>query len=149
MNDVKTIRSAIKAIAQTGAKLDAKIQATGLAILAHVEQHGDVSLANELFNAMPKGSRTASLAGWLMAYGKLRANTGKDKATNPFRFDATKATDLPSAEAVLWHTFGKPEQAPDELFDLNKAITALIAKAKKADKVSDPELLTKLEGMVS
>lgn len=139
------IKSAIKSIRTTGAKFDALVQSTGLDILAHIDAHGDVSLANELFAAMPKGSRTASLAGWLMAYGKLRANTGKDKAINPFRFDGNKTTDLESASATHWATFGKPEQEPDQVFDLAKALASLLRKAEQAESVSDPELLARIK----
>lgn len=141
------IKAAIKSIRTTGAKFDQLVQDTGLSILAHVDAHGDVSLANELFAAMPKGSRTASLAGWLMAYGKLRANTGKDKATVPFRFDSNKVTDLESATATHWATFGKPEQAPDAVFDLAKALASLLKKAENADNVSDPELFARIKAL--
>src|SRR5574337_342395 len=72
-----------KAIKGRGAKLDADIQTAGLSIINHVAEHGDTTLADRLFDAMPKGSRRVMLAEWFVAFGMIRTldkKVAEDKA---------------------------------------------------------------------
>ena len=127
------INKEIAGIRAAGAKFDKRVQACALACLEHMEQHGDYTLLVNLYQALPKGSRRGSMAAWIMRYSKLTANT--DKATKndkPFLLDKEKANDLEGAAAEMWHDAGKPEQTPDEILDVQKAVLALLAKVKKA-----------------
>ena len=84
--NIKELSSKIKLIKTNGAKLDALIQEAALGCIEHAAEHGDVRPANQLWEAMPNGSRRNALGMYLCQYGAMRVNTGKDKGLNP-RFD--------------------------------------------------------------
>lgn len=137
------IVNSIKSIETRGKKMDADIQRTAVSILAHIEAHKEVSLFNKLYNALPKGARKSALTGWGLAFGKLEANAGDDKKEAPFKYSRDKITDLAGAIGNPWYNFA-PEKAPDELFDVRKALAALLNRAGKAQNVNDADLLAKL-----
>lgn len=133
LQGAEAINKEIASIKTAGAKFDKRVQDCALACLNHMEQHGDYTLLVNLYLALPKGSRRGSMAAWIMRYSKLVANTDKEtKAEKPFVLDKAKANDLVGAAAEMWYAAGKPEQAPDEILDVQKAVTALLAKVKKA-----------------
>lgn len=125
------IGKAIAGITKRGAKLDADIQHCALSILAHVDQHGNITLVNQLYLGMPKGSRKAALTEWLLKFGKVQANTGDDKKTVPFLFDKTRTTNLDGAIESPWYDF-KPDPVPDVSFDYYAMLMAVMAKGEKA-----------------
>lgn len=132
------INKAIASIATRGAKLDASIQLTGLSILAHVEEHGDTTLADRLFNAMPKGSRRVMLAEWFLAFGLMRTLSAKNKddairikGGAVFGIDRTRRTDMAGAEAKPWYAM-KKERAAAEAFDAQASVKAVLARLTKA-----------------
>jgi len=129
----EAINKEIAAIRTAGAKFDKRVQDCALSCLEHFEAHGDYTLLVSLYQALPKGSRRGSFATWILKYSRLAANTDKDtKAEKPFVLDKAKKNDLEGAAAEFWYEAGKPEQSPDEVFDLQKAVLALLAKAKAA-----------------
>lgn len=134
--DLKTaagIKAEIAGIAKAGVKLDARIQACAVASLEHMVAHRDHTLLVDLYKALSKGQRRASMASWILAFSQLAANDDQaTKADKPFILDKEKTADVEGAKGTLWHEAGKPEAAPDEVFDANKAILAILAKAKKA-----------------
>lgn len=132
------IDKAIASIKSRGTKLDSMIQVVGLSIIAHVEAHGDTTLADRLFNAMPKGSRRNALAEWLIAFGKMRVLTksNKDDAEaikngRVFAFDKTKTTDYDTAKDTPWYDM-RPEQEVSTAFDVQKAVQSLIKRIQAA-----------------
>lgn len=130
--DIAALNKEIAAIKTAGAKLDARIQTAAVAVLEHFAQHHDNGLVNRLYHAMPAGSRKAALASWLLTHCAVSANTDKaTKQEQPFVYDRTKKTDPEAGEADPWYSH-KPDKAPDEVFDLQKAVRALLAKASKA-----------------
>lgn len=113
--DTKQIEKNIASIASRGAKLDGDIQRTGLAIIEHVEQHGDVTLANRLYCAMPKGSRSNALLAWFLEFGKFSVTEDRKVAKEaPLTFDRSKQTDVAGAQAKPWHEFKKAANPADE-----------------------------------
>lgn len=142
---VAAITAAIGSITKRGAKLDADIQHCALSILAHVDQHNNVTLINDLYKGMPKGSRKAALSEWLLAFGKCKANEGADKKTVPFLYDGSKKTDMVHAAEKPWFDF-KPDADPDQVFDFAKMLTSLLNKASKAnpDTLVGGDLLAKV-----
>jgi hypothetical protein len=92
---------------------------------------------------MPKGSRKTALTAWGLAHGKLQANAGDNKKDAPFLFDKSKETKLDEAAGNPWYDFA-PDKAPDEMFDVIKALNVLLVKAGKATKNNSPELVEKL-----
>lgn len=146
-----SIRHVIAAITAAGAKLDAVIQDAALSVIYHIEVHGDVTLACELYNGMPKGSRKLALAEWMLAFGKVEANTDdKTKKALPFVHSKAKTTNMRGAAEKPWFDF-KPEPTVDQAFDFQKLLMGLLSKADKAaqgDKeIVGAELLAKVRAL--
>ena len=151
------IDKAILSIKNRGARLDHDIQLAGLSVLAHIEAHGDTTLADRLFNAMPKGARRLALAEWMLAFGKveaLQANNPEHKervaAGHVFGFAKTKNTDMEGAEGTPWHEF-KKEKSVAEAFDVQAALASLLkrvqgmqAKGVRIEHADKIEALAKL-----
>lgn len=124
----EAIEKSIVSITNRGKLLDASIQLTGLSCLNHIQLHGDVTVFNTMFLGMPKGSRKAALTEWALAFGKVVANTGDNKKTHPFLYAKERATNLEGAVETPWYEF-KLDKAPDEVFDIFKALAIIIKKA--------------------
>lgn len=125
------IETSIKSIATRGAKLDADIQKTGLAIMEHYAKSKDDTLANRLYHAMPKGSRRNALVEWFVTFGGMQVNkTAETKADRPLVGDKTKAVDIAGAAGKPWYTC-KMEKAPDVEFDLARQLHIVLARAKR------------------
>lgn len=109
----KEMETKIKSIALRGKNLDTDIHETAVSTLAHIEAHGDVTLANRLLVAMPKAGRKAALMGWMLAMGKVVKNS--DKATmelSPLKYDKAGETDLDTAQAVPFWDWMKELAVP-------------------------------------
>lgn len=140
IQDAAGIEKAIKSVSTRGKKLDESIQVVGLSILAHVEKCGDTTLADRLFDAMPKSARRSMLAEWFVAFGKIRTLDPKSaddakriKAGAHFQFDKTRSTDMVGAEAKPWHDMKKPETAA-QAFDAQASVRAVLARLTAAAK---------------
>lgn len=130
--DKAAIEKAIVSVANRGKKLDADIQTAGLSILNHVQQHGEVSLCNKLFNALPKGARRNALVEWFLKYGKVQVNTDKATAKEfPLVFRKDGKTDIDGAVKQPWYDC-KPEKAVIDEFDFSKNLASLISHIKRA-----------------
>lgn len=147
ISDKAELNKFIDSIATRGKKLDMDIQTAAVSCLSHLAKHGDIGFVNRLFLAMPKGSRKAALTSWLLSYGALVANTLEDKATKPFVYTKDKTTNIDAAMTDPWFDH-KPDQAPDEVFDLAKAVQGIIKKAQGKTLVHG-ELMTGLQGLMS
>lgn len=126
------LNKAIDSIIARGKKLDDSIQLLGLSLLAHTDQHGDITLMNRLLTSFPKGSRRNAFAEWALAYGKFTLNTDASKKDAPFLFAKDKSTNMEAAAETRWTEF-KPEQDLDKAFDFQAQLMALLKKADKAD----------------
>lgn len=129
--DIKQLNSKIKLIRTNGAKLDALIQEVAVGCIEHAAAHGDVRPANQLWEAMPNGSRRNALGMYLCQYGAIRVNTGKDKEQARFKFQKDFETDIAAARAVMWHIF-KPEKDLVEEFNLSGKLQSLLKAYNKA-----------------
>ena len=129
--DIKQLSSKIKLIRTNGAKLDALIQEVALGCIEHAAAHGDVRPANQLWDAMPNGSRRNALGMYLCQYGAIRVNTGKDKEQARFKFKKDFETDITAARAVMWYSF-KPEKDLAEEFNLSGKLQSLLKAYNKA-----------------
>ena len=129
------ITKAIGSIANRGKKLDADIQLAGLSVLSHIDQHGDITLANRLFDALPKGARRLALAEWYLAFGKLIPTTDKAliQAGQHFSYSKEKTTDMVGAEAMPWFDM-KKEASVAEAFDVQAEFQRLLSKIARAQK---------------
>lgn len=144
-----TIVAAIEDIRVTGRKLDQMIQVAACSVIAHVDEHGDITLVNTLVDAMPNGSRVNALRDFLGTFGKL----SYDEAKKEFAFDKTKKTDLVGAQNIMWTEF-KPEQ-PYVAFDLAGLIASVLKKAdnalqdEKETSNVDTDLLAELRALAA
>ncbi len=136
--DIKQLSSKIKLIRTNGAKLDALIQEVAVGCIEHAAQHGDVRPANQLWEAMPNGSRRNALGAYLCQYGALRINTGKDKEAARFKFQKDFETDVTAAKLVMWYSF-KPEKDLAEEFNLHGKLQSLLKAYNNA--VSDGQAI--------
>lgn len=104
LKGVDAIRAEIKAINKAGTTLAARIQHCAVAALEHMVEHRDHTLLVELYQAMPKGTRSSALAAWILAFSQLKANDDKaSKKDKPFLLDKEKTLDLEGARNTLWH----------------------------------------------
>ena len=129
--DSKQLSSKIKLIKTNGAKLDALIQEVAIGCIEHAAAHGDVRPANQLWDAMPNGSRRNALGMYLCQYGAMRVNTGKDKEQSRFKFQKDFETDVTAASAMMWYSF-KPEKDLAEEFNLHGKLQGLLKAYNKA-----------------
>lgn len=136
--DIKLLSKKIKLISANGAKLDALIQEAAIGCIEHAAAHGDVRPANQLWEAMPNGSRRNSLGMYLCQYGAIRVNTGKDKDEARFKFKKDFETDVDAAKLVMWYSF-KPEKDLAEEFNLSGKLQSLLKAYNKA--VSDGQAI--------
>lgn len=132
--DKEGMDKGIKSVQTRGAKLDQDIQLLALSALNHAEQHQDVVFVNRLYNALAKGHRRSALTEWFLMFGRVVANEdSKTKAERPFHYAKEKKTDLAGGANKPWYEC-KKEPAPDEVFDVQKAFTALLKKVDTALK---------------
>lgn len=136
------IEKNIASIGRRGALLDKDIQATGLAVLAHVEEFREPSLFKKLYDAMPVGSRRNALVAWAIGFGQIAINIDKEtKKVKPFLFVKDKKTDLKGASEKAWFDF-KKEKEPAEAFNFETELEAFQKKVKawvKAGKISEQD----------
>lgn len=116
------ILAAIADVNTTGKKLDNMIWVAAASIVAHIQEHREVSLANQLIDAMPKGSRVNAL----IAYFDATSQAAYEVDAKTFVFSRSKVTDQALAISKSWVEY-KPEQ-PYGGTDLH----ALILKAIKS-----------------
>lgn len=141
------LNKAILAITKAGKALDNNIQIAATSALWHLSKHGDVGFVNRLYLGVSKGVRKAALTSWMLAHGSLVANTEQSKTEKPFNYTKDKTTNVEAAMADPWFNH-KPDAAPDEVYDLQKAINVIIAKASKAKQLVHGELVASLQALV-
>lgn len=158
--DGKVVAQAISRLAKRWTGIDTDTQAVAMDVLLHAHQNAEVSLVNKLYLMLGKGARHEAMTNWITLYCPVSVNTAAaTKEARPFLLDKSKVM----ADAALldvagqasrnpWYTKA-PSKAPDEVFDLARAVKALIAKADKQVKegrsVSDSDALGKLRELHS
>lgn len=147
ITDKASLIKLIESITKRGKALDRDIHLAGVSALAHLEAHGDIGMVNRLFLGMPKGSRKAAMTSWLLKYGRLLANTQESKVTSPFVYAKEKANDIEGSIADPWYDHS-PDKKPDEVFDVQAAVMAILKKAK-GKELAHGNLLAQLQALVS
>jgi hypothetical protein len=117
--------AAIEDIRSTGKKFDNMVHVAGVSVLAEIEKSGNTTMAVSLLDAMPKGSRSNALIGFMEKFGKVRF----DADTKKLVFAKTKETDIAGAMETSWVEF-KPEP-PYHAMTVEGALASLINKANK------------------
>tara|TARA_R110002111_G_scaffold123047_1_gene186887 strand:- start:170 stop:646 length:477 start_codon:yes stop_codon:yes gene_type:complete len=121
------IIKAIASISGRGAKLDKDIWVAAVSAMAHHNEHGDVTIINDLVNAMPKGGRVNALRDYILAHGKVKF----DNQVKAFVHDKEGSFDSLGAMEVSWVEF-KPEPEYKPL-DALKLVTALAKRISASD----------------
>lgn len=136
---------AIDKVCKLSQSLQDQIQVVGVQALMHLAAHGDVGPVNRLFVGLGKGTRRSALGSWLMAHGALVPNDSMDtRKTAPLKFSKDKATLPEAAMADPWFDH-LPEKEITDVFDLQKAIHAILGKCagkqiKVGGKVLDKDV---------
>jgi hypothetical protein len=148
ISDVKELDKAITAWGQRGTKWATEGHMLAMSALTLTSKHNDVGPINRLYKAMPKGTKSSAMVSWLLAYGAVIANDdAATKADMPFKYTKDKAFKLDDAAKDPWFNH-KPEPKADEVFDLAKAVEAVIKRAQGKQLVHG-ELLTGLQALVT
>jgi hypothetical protein len=147
------IQKELGLIKAASAKLDQRIQVAGLSVLAHIDEHHNITLFNELLDSMGKGHRKTAMVEWALKSGTISKNEvdGKLDKEQPYKWDKTKTLNLAQAEETPWFNF-KPENL-DDTFDFAKMLGALLSKAAKQHskdptKLINAELLDQVKALV-
>src|SRR5690625_422505 len=120
------VRKVIKSIGTRAKKLDKDIHIVAVSCLHHADEHGDVTLMQELITSLGRSQRRNAVIAWAIAYGKFQANeNGKN-----VEYNRANATDLEAAMNESPWEF-KPE-APFRPFNMKAELTKLIKRAEKA-----------------
>lgn len=120
------VRKQIVSIGNRAKKLDRDIHVVGVSCLHHADKHGDVTLMQELINALGRSQRRNAVIGWACAFGKFAPD---EKGKNVV-FNKAGTTDLVSASEESPWDFA-PEK-PFQAFDLEAELAKLMKKAQKA-----------------
>lgn len=145
------IEKELGSIKVAAAKLDTRLQVVGMSILAHINEHHNITLFNSLLDSMGKGHRKAAMVDWALKFGQVSQNKGADGKLDkdmPYKWDKSKVTDLVAAEEMPWYDC-KPDKL-DEVLDIQKMIAAIIRKATKEGAQIEPgqeELLSNLKAL--
>lgn len=71
LQSINEVSKIIQGIKKSGAKLDKAIQTASVQAIGYSIIHRDIRMANELYNALPNGSRRASLVAYLEKHGNF------------------------------------------------------------------------------
>ena len=146
LTKVADLNKAIDNWGTRGSKWTKDGQVLAMAALRLHAASGDIGPVNRLFLAMPKGTKSAAMAEWIITHCGMVANTGEDKKTKPFLHDKERASDEAAGAKNPWYSF-QPEKTPDQVFDVLAAVQAIIKKASKAETVEHGDLLAQLAAM--
>jgi hypothetical protein len=125
----------IAGIGRAGARLIAAIQVASVQVIAHTLKHGDVSVANQLLDAVPKHQK-AALVAFLEMYGPY-AYMKQDKNLAYFKANA-KCSEFIGKDVTpdymeklpRWESMTKPAE-PKSVYDAGEAFDKLITSLRK------------------
>jgi phospholipase/lecithinase/hemolysin len=125
------IAANIKWIGTTGAKLDAIIHATAVAILHNAKDTGQTTPALDLLKAMPKSGRAKALKAWFETMSPIRINADLTEVKLAGKADTRVWLIEDATDTPFWEL--NPEKDV-QVFDLDKALNALLSRAAKQAK---------------
>src|SRR5690625_2520776 len=120
------VRKVIKSIGTRAKKLDKDIHIVAVSCLHHADEHGDVTLMQELITSLGRSQRRNAVIAWAIAYGKFQANeNGKN-----VEYNRANTTDLEGAmNESPWEFKPEPAFRP---FDIQAELKKLLKRAAKA-----------------
>jgi len=138
------ILKTIGAIGRTAAKLTKDVQACAVECVVHAVLHGDVTLADQLVDALGKQGRKASLRAWFERNGCMFIAKGA-KTFSYDKYHKLGKTDTPELREVLmaqpWED-AVPEAAPVSVLEIgakfDKFLDSLTKQANEATQAGTP-----------
>lgn len=157
MKTAKQINGQIRGIAGRSTKLRGDIQVTACDVACHILEHGEVSLAQALLNAVGTGGNFESLAQWLGEFAFCRMKDGelvlnKHARTEALKgfctpVDARAAYEITVSLARPWHcSEAEMTEKVEKVFDSFEAAEHLIARMLKK---GDQQLAAKIRAVVT
>lgn len=155
MLDKKQIVARIKSIGKISATLQDSIHEVACSIVGHALQHGDVTLADSLVQAMGKGTRHQAIVTWLETFGPFTFKKNED-GSHSFALNRKKRAEFDGrapnevVESLLagetWYDYTK--ESVKSIYDVEKmvanVINAAAAKVKKGEQILGSELVSDL-----
>lgn len=145
MSNKTEILKRIGSIGKRANALRLEIQDVAVDCAIHAVEHGDVTLADQLVDALTKAMRRASLRAWFEKNTPMYLPKGKDK----FAFDAERAKAMREVgEAALreqlaalpWEE-AKPEEPVVSVFDVEAAFDKFMKRVES--QVKDANITVK------
>jgi hypothetical protein len=136
---LKQLNARTNQLATTSAKLMADIHSHMVDIVEHVREHGDVTAATNLLNAIKNGVRRDAMANWFKAHGAM---TGSQDDDGVFTMKRDKSVKLDAIDIDAARNETPWDLTPEKkwtAFDLNKAIAALVKRAEEKMNEEVPE----------
>lgn len=146
ITEVADLNKAIDNWASKGKKWAAEGHQLAMSALTLMSKHDDIGPMNRLLLSMPKGTKVKSMKEWMLAFAKVKQNDGQDAATKPLVFNKEGEYDIENASKNPWFNFS-PETAADPVFDVRKALEAIVKRAEGKELVHG-DLLTKVQELV-
>lgn len=121
-------------IGRKSTSLTKDIQITAVGCAEHAVKHGDVTLADQLVDALGKGLRKASLRAWFEKNAPMFIAKGKDK----FSFDPTRKGEWNQDRedtllATPWEE-AKPEEKIVSIFDVSESFDKFMKRVESMSK---------------
>lgn len=148
-SNVIEIRRNIKAISAARIKLVDMVQQSALAVMLHAHIHGDITLANELTQAVGAGMKHEALRLYLSEFGPMNPNDDKaTKAESPMKYAKAKRVGgeeldalMQRAGTVQWHDYKTEKPAEEYSFaaDLHKLLAKLDKASTTGAQLTDAE----------
>lgn len=127
---VEDINKGINQVKTSGARFDALVQRIAVECVAQSIIHRNVTPGNDLFNALPKGSRRDSLVAWFERFGHFAwMKTEKKLAFFDAKLEMTAAYFV-EVRATHWTTGTKPA-AIVSTYDLEKEFSKVLDRLGK------------------
>lgn len=149
--EASAVSTLIASVKTSGARFDALVQRTATQCVAHSILHGNVNPANDLLNALPKGSRRDSMVAWFEKYGNM-AWRKAEKRIDFFKvIDKAECTDayLKEVSVSPWTSGTKPA-AIVSTYDLEQEFGKVLDRMGKlvgdsSKTIEHADLYTKLK----
>lgn len=143
ITDTTKLADAIDSVATKGKTLDNLIHRAGVSCMYHAQQHGDVTLAEKLIEAMPRSSRRKGLVVWFEDNMPVDGKISDTKAGVSITLKKGRAdTDFTLSEAAAVPFWDHTVEKTPRPMTLQQAIAAFgknLDKAVKAGTASAAE----------
>lgn len=138
---VKQINQKSLALGRKGKTWASDVHKHAMVIIRHISVHGDVTIADTLCNAMPKGTSANSLRAWFEMYGGCTYNNEKKAFGKRKDF----SFDFDAADAEPWYDLHK--EVEYKSIDSQKLLAGVLARMKSA--LEDEDRVGKVDDKIN